>query len=279
MRESGVSVYAMDLRGQGWSDRLLDDPQKGHIDSFDNYVEDLKTYRDTIVMATPHAKTILFGHSTGGAASTLYLENYPGDFDAAILHSPMHQIKTSPYPQWFATALTGVFDFIGKEDDYALGKGPYKEDATFADNGTEHSLERWTASRDLSTEFPETKIGGPTNQWVHKSIAATKALQNNAWRIKTPFLLLQAHQDDVVVPAGQDNVCNAANRNGAVCEKVAFGDPSLSVDACHKALSSGDTATADRCAGHEILFERDRTRSAVEAAMSSYIDKVTGVVR
>ena len=280
MRQSGVSVYAMDIRGQGWSDRLLDDDrEKGYIDSFDYYVDDVKTFRDTIVMASPHPKTILFGHSTGGGINTLYLEQHPGDFDAAILNSPMHEIKTDPLWEWVASGVTGALMLIEKGDDYAPGSGPYKLGA-FAANGCEHSPERWKNATQFSAEFPETRIGGATNGWVHRSIAATHTMKDNASKIRTPFLLLQARQDDVVVPAAQDVICDAANANGAaICTKVSFGDASLTKEQCQAALDRNDLVTADRCAGHELLFERDRVRGEVEKAISSYVDKVTGVRR
>lgn len=276
LRNSGISVYAMDIRGQGWSDRMLPDPQKGYVDSFDNYVADIKTFHDGVYSQAAHGKRILFGHSTGGGAATLYLEKYHSDFDAAILHSPMHEINTGSYPYWFAEGLASTLDFFGDGAGYAPGDHGYDQVAAFATNGCAHSPERWTETRTLVAQFPELAIGGPTINWVKESFSATKRMKANAGQIATPYLLLQAQQDEIVVPAAQTQICNASAR---YCEKHTFGDPSLTAKQCDAALKSSDWATANRCAGHELLMERDTIRAGVESAMSSFVDEVTGVRR
>ena len=276
MRNSGISVYAMDIRGQGWSDRMLPDPQKGYVDSFENYVADLKTFHDGIFASTAHGKRILFGHSTGGGAATLYLEQYHSDFDAAILHSPMNEINTGSYPEWFADALASTLDFFGDGSGYAPGDHGYDPNATFATNGCEHSPERWQATRALIAEYPELAIGGPTINWVKESFEATSKMRANGAKITTPYLLLQAQQDEIVIPAAQTQICNAAS---SFCTKHTFGDPSLTAAQCDAALKASDWTTANRCAGHELLGERDAVRAGVESAMSTFVDKVTGVTR
>ena len=37
----GLDVYTMDWRGQGLSDRHLENPQKGHIETLEEYLSDL----------------------------------------------------------------------------------------------------------------------------------------------------------------------------------------------------------------------------------------------
>ena len=100
--------------------------------------------------------------------------------------------------------------------------------------------------------------------------------------ISPRFLLLQARQDEVVVTSGQDTVCAATK----ACQKVTFGDAALTTTACDAALNASDFATASRCAGHELLMERDGIRGAVEAAISAIkarhipmnIDGITAVI-
>jgi lysophospholipase len=275
LRNSGITVYAMDLRGQGWSERLLADPEKGYVDAFDSYVADIKTFRDTIVMAAPHAKTVLFGHSTGGGAATLYLEKYPYDFDRAILSSPMNQINTAPYPEPVAEGLASLLVLLQRGEDYAPGELPYGDNDQFVDNRIEHSLARWTMMRRQIDQFPELTVGGATVNWVHESIEATFRMKAFAWAITTPYLLLQARHDEIVINSGQDLVCNLANWKGAICTKVTFGDPALSTADCDAALKRGDVATLNRCAGHELFMERDTIRAQFERAISDYLDQLT----
>lgn len=40
----GFDVFIMDHRGQGLSRRMLDDPQKGHVERFDDYIDDFSQF-------------------------------------------------------------------------------------------------------------------------------------------------------------------------------------------------------------------------------------------
>jgi lysophospholipase len=276
LRARDISVYTMDLRGQGWSDRLIADGMKGYVDSFDNFVADLETFRARVVAATPHARTFLFGHSTGGTIATLYLERHAHDFDGAILSAPMHEINTAPIPEWIAPALTESLWLAGRGSDYAPNRGPYDENARFVANNLEHGLARWVWERQLLAAHPELKLGGATVQWVHEALAGTARARANAGAIATPFLLMQARQDEIVLPGGQETVCSGANRRGAVslCTLVRFGDAALTAQQCDEALGWYDVKTAARCAGHELLFESDGVREAVERAMWEFLGRV-----
>jgi hypothetical protein len=59
-------------------------------------------------------------------------------------------------------------------------------------------------------------------------------------------------RDPVLADARQDEVCNRANRNGGICQKVAFGDASPSNRQCDLALRRSDLSTRSRCAGHVL---------------------------
>jgi lysophospholipase len=270
----GISVYAMDLRNQGWSERLVADPQKGYIDAFDNLVADVETFRARIVTAAPHAQLLLFGHSTGGTIATLYLEKHAHDFDAAILSAPMHEINTAPFAAWVAGPLTETLWLAGRGTDYAPNRGPYDPNASFVANHLEHGVGRWVWERQLLAAHPELQSGGATVQWVHEALAGTARARANGGAIATPFLLMQARQDEIVLPAGQETVCSGANRHGATCTLVRFGDPALTAQQCDDALGWYDVKTASRCAGHELLFESDVVRDPVEQAMWDFLARL-----
>lgn len=81
--QRGFTVFAPDMRGFGHYSVL-----KGHVMSFDEYVEDIHS----IVM---HAKdqyinnlTFLFGHSLGGQHVLRYVAKYPLEVDGIILSCP-----------------------------------------------------------------------------------------------------------------------------------------------------------------------------------------------
>src|SRR5262249_5450299 len=89
----GYSIYIHDHRGQGFSDRVrgLTSSQIGHVESFGQYVADLKQVVDAVVIPGQHKRRFLLAHSMGGAIASLYLEQYANDFAAAVLSSPMHE--------------------------------------------------------------------------------------------------------------------------------------------------------------------------------------------
>ncbi|MGL5949312.1 MAG: alpha/beta fold hydrolase, partial [Aeromonas sp.] len=47
--QQGYSLYLIDHRGQGRSDRLLSDPHKGYVAAFSDYVTDLKQLQREVI--------------------------------------------------------------------------------------------------------------------------------------------------------------------------------------------------------------------------------------
>lgn len=104
--EQGLDVWMYDLSGQGGSSRLVSserhDPETfwhmQHIDSFDQYVDDLDAFVENIVVpnqVNPSNKLLLMGYSTGGHVALRYLQtkspSHP--FQAAFLISPLLSIN------------------------------------------------------------------------------------------------------------------------------------------------------------------------------------------
>lgn len=212
----GYSLYLIDHRGQGLSDRLLADPEKGYVDQFDDYVLDLKQFHDEVIAQDQPAKLFLLAHSMGGAISARYLERWPDDIEAAVLSSPMMGINLGGLPKWLAKGLAATIGTVGcwlGEPPYGPGQGPY-ESHDFADNGLSHSAARYQAFRELYEQRPQIKLGGATAHWIYQGITGADAAIADAGAIKTPLLLLQAGNDSVVDNAAQDAFCTKANCEG-----------------------------------------------------------------
>jgi len=140
LRDMGFSCYLPDQRGFGFSERIAnDDTEKVYVESFDDYIADLKIFIDTVVRRKPHARLYLLAHSLGGCVAARYLEKYPGDFTAAVLSSPMLQINTGAFPPAVAFALAAAETAAGKGAAYAIGQGPRAEGSFYANTVT-HSL-------------------------------------------------------------------------------------------------------------------------------------------
>ena len=61
-------LYIMDHRGMGTSGRLLQDTRKLHVDDFQYYIYDVKTFYDSIVAPNQYDKVFFWAHSLGASS-------------------------------------------------------------------------------------------------------------------------------------------------------------------------------------------------------------------
>lgn len=214
----GYSVYIHDHRGQGFSQRLLADPHKGHVEHFDDYVQDLDQFVREVVLAQPHRKLFLLAHSMGGAIATRYIERFPDRFDAAALSSPMHApnakilISAESSCAWFE-----LTDLLCK-DCYAGFKDRPYDPQPFDGNEYTHSSERYTIFRAAYRQDPQVQLGGPTRNWVAQACAVSRTMTDAAASIRIPVLVLQAGEDTAVLPQAQDEFCASLQKHtGRAC--------------------------------------------------------------
>lgn len=247
------SVYVYDHRGQGFSQRLLEDePEKGHVERFDDYVNDLQTFVQGVVKQRGHGRLVVLAHSMGGGIATRHLQMYPGVFSAAALSSPMHQPNAKILVSTQSSCL--VFEGLGilGGTGWPLGKPrPYSHGAyDEATNEYTHSPERWARVLKVENEVPRVRLGGPTVRWVAEACSASDAMLADASKVVTPVLVLQASEDTAVMPEAQAKFCSElARTTGRQCE--------------------GGGPQVIKGARHELLIEADRYRVP---AMSKIFD-------
>ncbi len=243
LREAGVTIAMMDHRGQGFSDRMHEDPEAGFVGAFQDYVDDLATFVDTVVRDGRGDLPLLgLGHSMGGAVLATYAVQHPGVFDAVVLASPMLQID---FGEDYSESSAYWIAWAAPDSMYAAGQGPFVEGRPFEGNDVTHSRARFElAQRVFEVVFPEARLGGPTFGWLEQSIEATRSLRQSAARLTTPTLLLQASDDTVVVPAAQTAFCAEAPS----CRLVAFPG-----------------------ARHELLMETDEIRHGALRASLEFL--------
>ena len=246
----GYDVIVVDHRGQGRSGRLLQDSHRGHVAAFEDYVDDLETLYLKEIVARHYRHRYALAHSMGGAILTLMLARQPAAFDAAALTAPMFGI-TLPMPQWMAHR---ILDWTEKRpavsEGYAIGTGKWRP-RPFGLNHLTHSRERYRRNLRFYADDPGLRVGGPTYHWVREGVMAGKMILQQASRISTPLLLLQAEEDRVVDNKAQNLFCQAMVAAGQPCEG---GAPRIIAGA-----------------RHEILFEKDSMRAeALETIMAFF---------
>jgi lysophospholipase len=244
LQDFPLSLYAIDHRGMGFSERPLPDRLKMHVERFDEYVEDLATFVDTVVKGGGHEHLYLFGHSTGGLIAAAYLERHPKIFKAGVLCSPLFDLNVGPVPGFVLRVLARLLDRPDRRREYGPGQRDIRR-PEFQNNKITHSYPRWSLwEEDIIPNTEAIQFGGVTNHWLRESLMAGHRAVQRAEKISVPLLLLQARQDSIVSLSAQDRFCRRAPR----CEKILI-----------------------RGARHEILIEQDDTREEAIGRIKDFL--------
>lgn len=248
----GYDIWILDHRGQGFSGRLLEDTHRGHVEKFDDYVDDFERFWLSIFMVQKYQKAFLLAHSMGGAIATLFLARHPRLVLAAALCSPMLGIAL-PMPGWLAKKIIGITDrWPGLREHYAVGTGRWIP-LPYAANVLTHSKVRYRLFSRHYADRPELRLGGPTFHWVKESMIAGENAIALAHQITTPLLLLQAGQEHLVDNNSHLAFCQALDDAGHPCEG---GGPKII-----------------KGARHEILFEQDEMRTEALIDILEFFDR------
>lgn len=205
----GYSTLAYEHRGHARSVRVTDEGTAVHIDSFDTYVEDLKSISDEIASQETDIPHFLFGHSMGGCIATLFAERNPSYYDRLVLSSPMLELKIAHPAKALATPVASLMCRMGKDED-SLSVFPEKESFE-SSNST--SLERWQYVKNVRDNNILLRMSRPTWSWLKAALAASREARENADRIKVPTLIFLAQDDGLV---DNDAAIQVQKRNSLV---------------------------------------------------------------
>lgn len=241
----GYSVFIHDHRGQGLSGRSTVNPQKGYVDSFDDYVADLHAFVETVVNPNSVEKPMLLCHSMGGAIGMQYLLTHPNQFSRCVLSAPMFGIKPA-MPNWLAKCLVKTHLFLNgifsQEPWYFLGQSDYNA-KPFESNDLTSSQARYNLFRREYDSAEELKLGGVTNHWLNAALDCMSRIRTHAKQLKLPILMLQAENDSIVDNQAQNQVCSLLPN----CQSK------LIDDAKHELLMERD-GIRDNCLRHVFAF-------------------------
>ncbi len=214
----GYSVFIMDHRGHGFSDRQVDGYSKVHVDHFQDYVLDFNDFIEKVVrLESVTERLILFAHSMGGGIGALYLEQYPNVFERAILSSPMIQLSTGS-TNIIIVKLLGLLSylpFLSKK--YLIGYHDY--DHTFKyPRCSSLSKARYIFQYNLREKEPCYRTNGCTFSWSREAFNVSKKILKNACLVKNPVIIMQASMDNLVLPEPQEEFADKA----ANCKVIKF---------------------------------------------------------
>lgn len=179
LNRRGYRVEGFDYRGHGQSGG-----PRGHIESFDQYVQDLNTLHHTLEQATPHRPFFLLGHHLGGLIALRYGIQYPQrpQLAGVIASSPLlGMLQTRSIAHRVALrSLTHLWPSLTQK-------------VSVKPQELSHDLD---VIEETSRDPLLTRIA--TIRWTTETKKAIRQTHKQAQRFHYPFLLQQAGHDLLV---------------------------------------------------------------------------------
>ncbi len=245
-RARGFGVLVFDWRGQGASSRMLDNPKKGYIEDFSQYVVDFNTILELIALPDCVAPFYVVGHSTGSLIALMAMPRERNRIQRMVLTSPMLALNSLPFSQSTLKYLSSTATVLGMGEAY-VERGPSSMvTRPFEKNNLTSDLARFERNREFSMAYPELVIGGATIGWIYAACRAMDEMKEPALRSRlgVPTLLIAAGDDHVVSPEAAEEL--GQDIPSATC---------LVIDG----------------AKHEQFQERDEFREQLLAAIDAFI--------
>jgi lysophospholipase len=244
--QRGITVVAFDWRGQGMSERELDNPLKGHIDDFSLYERDLAALVEQVLEPFCPRPWFALGHSMGAAVLLAQARAGQCPFERLVLSAPMIDFYGLHYRQ-AARFLVESLDIVGFGGAFVPAIGPVTSYARpFAGNPLTSDPRRYERNTAIIAAAPQLALGAPTIGWVNAAFRRVEEFADPEYprRTLTPIL---------VVAAGGDRIVDIA-----ATERFATR------------LKAGRLVVIPY-AQHEILVERDAFREQFWAAFDAFV--------
>lgn len=246
--DRGFAVALMDWRGQGLSDRTIKNKHLGHIDSFNEYDQDLELVLKEVYSKLCPKPWIGFGHSMGGCLLSTGLLKKEAPYSALILCSPMLSIKVKTWIKFIVKSISFVLPWLNHLPVFPPSwddeKGWLKEN--FETNALTDDEYRFNRSFKLISSHPNIGVKGMSLGWLNEAIKRTEELKFLSWsNVSIPILLLSANKDSLVKSEENELLC-----------------------------SSAENTTVMRLNGkHELLMEQDKLRDQAWKAIDQFLTK------
>ena len=249
----GFAVATMDWRGQGLSDRLLDDARKGHIDDFATFDADLAQFMEEVVAAEMPLPWVALAHSMGGHLVLRAAHDHPDWFAGLILLAPMLGLNLGgKAAQAALRAYAKMASALGGGSAYVLGGGPKSAaDTDFEHNILTSDVRRYARVQAIERARPDLALGAATIGWLKAALASIDRLSEADYlgSVRMPILMVEAGRDALITSSSLGHAAQCLPR----AELLTIGD-----------------------ARHEILIERDELRRRFWAAFDRFIEKNFG---
>lgn len=242
----GFGVATFDLRGQGGSDRLLADVERGHVGDFHHYAADIEPFFRQIVLPDCRGPYYVLAHSTGALVALLAAPRLANRVERMVFSAPFLGLPHGSVSAHNAGRIASLMHAFGLGSTYLEGGPREREPAPFSGNVLTSDERRYARNQQLYRWYPEFALGGVTATWVRAAAMATAAVNERNFldALNIPLLIVAAGAEQVVDPA-------ATERFGHL-------------------LRVGGIVTIDG-ARHELMQEADFYREQFLAAFDAFI--------
>ena len=247
LNNKGYDVVSLDWRGQGLSEREIDNRHKGYVKDFNDYLVDLKFFFDKILQQV-NQNIYLLAHSMGGHIGLRFLHDYTNNIKKAVFASPMFDIKTILFSKTITQAIVQKACDTGLSEHFVLGGKKYRSKKfTFKKNILSHDIKKFSIQANEIKKNPDLALGGATWGWLNAAYKSIDLIlkEDYASTIKTPILIVNAQKDKLVKRSSQEKISNWIPNSSFVSMKNAF---------------------------HEILFEKKEIRDNFWNHFDNFID-------
>ncbi|MEI4232132.1 alpha/beta hydrolase [Roseovarius sp. D22-M7] len=249
----GYASLAIDWRGQGLADRLLDDVMSGHVHHFPDYQYDVAAMTETAARLDLPRPWYLLAHSMGGCIGLRAVMDGL-DVQGCAFSSPMWGIKMAEALRPVAWWLAWGSHQVGLSHRYAPGTTAdhYVLTEPFETNKLTGDRDMWQYMARQLGAHPELGLGGPSLRWLYEALRETRALAQRPSPDLPCLTILGTDEDIVDVPRVTDRMARWPRGH---LEMVQGGR--------HETLMEGE-ATQARLFGLLCdFFERSREKDAV----------------
>ena len=235
LRRRGFAVAVLDWRGQGGSDRLLDNPYKGHVRNFKEYDRDLATFMQEVVLPNCKPPYIALAHSMGGNILLRQAVVKNSWFSRMILTAPMIDISPEQHKGWRRGSVRAASELGGllAWRRYASGGQDKPLDmGVFDGNELTSDPDRFHRNHLIVQAAPQLALGSATYGWLRAALRsiARETEPDYPRRVEVPLLIFAAGQDTIVSTTAIE----------AFAQKLKVGTHVLIPEARHEILQETD---------------------------------------
>ncbi len=195
--DRGYSVICFDWRGQGMSERMIDDINKSFITDFKRHDKDLEKILEEIIDPFFPKPLIGIGHSMGGCLMLSAFYNHPTKFACGILSAPMLGFKNEK----FLRTVSSLMNIFRKDTDYLIGSKPNMGiETSFKENDLTTDQFRYERTQMLVRKMPSIRLWGVTNGFAKAVNKRFKVIRKKNWaeQIDLKILIINSLKDRVV---------------------------------------------------------------------------------